>query len=256
MFLIIGILLFAELGHSKLIIISDIDDTVKVSHIRSTIGSIKNAFKLNNYTQMQGLYQLLKANHPQAEFHYVTNAFSFLMKKSHTQFIRNWGYPSGPIYFRTLKNKNNHKIKAIRSILNTSMPSVVILLGDNAEKDILVYEKIVKEFSPQGIEFKQFIRISYYEPEVLGLLKNQVGFVTPLEVALELHQTHLLRSKSLTPFIKTVSEGLEKEALEGVVGSQSYFRPWTQCPQFQWRWYNYHTPPVIRAFELITEKCH
>lgn len=132
----------------KWVIVSDIDDTIKESNIAqtTTLSSIlRSIFRGNYYTYkaidgMAELYRELAAKG--AMVIYLTSTpyqlAPFLMK-----FLRDAGFPEGPIYCRWLGIKRfGHKWRMLHRILSNMEGQRVFLIGDSGEQDLQIYRRI------------------------------------------------------------------------------------------------------------------
>ena len=88
---------------AQTLLISDIDDTVKVSHIRSLKGAVSNAFRTNNiFKGMADLYKSV-AKDSGAKIIYLTNAPEKILGYSHTRTLKNGRFPKGELLLRNLE---------------------------------------------------------------------------------------------------------------------------------------------------------
>ncbi len=248
------ILIFSSVGYAKTLIVSDIDDTIKASHVRDVGDTISNAFVTTIAFQgMNEVYQVL-LQEPNAEIAYVTNAPNWLMHKPHTEFIEK-NFPAGEIYFRS-GSSETHKYNTINQILQND-PSIerLVLVGDNGEEDIRFYDAIQKEYADR-IDIVTYIRIVYAKPEdVLQLTPSQLGFVSPLEILAD------LASQGLIP-LENYYETAEKIAQE-VISAQrvdskdpQYFPHWLNCTGFEIEVSQLFLTPIIEAgLEKVHEIC-
>lgn len=139
----------------KWVIFSDIDDTIKESHIAETTGwkAILSAiFKGHYYTYnaipgMAELYQRLADRG--ALIVYVTSTpyqlAPFLLK-----FLRQAGFPEGPVFPRWLGyGKFGHKWRVLSKLLNHITLQKCFLIGDSGEMDLPIYRRVEEtpEFS-------------------------------------------------------------------------------------------------------------
>lgn len=130
------------------VVVSDIDDTIKESNIAKTTSFsqiVRGIFRGNYYTYeaiagMAELYQSLVAKG--ALVIYLTSTpyqlTPFLMK-----FLRDSGFPEGPIYLRWLGIKRfGHKWRMLHRILSNMESQRVFLIGDSGEQDLQIYRRI------------------------------------------------------------------------------------------------------------------
>lgn len=200
---------------AKTLLVSDIDDTLKVSHIKSFTDSLASAFKTGPaFRGMADLYNLLATN-SEISIVYVTNAPKSVMEKSHTQFIAVNAFPKKEIYFFTGGDKENHKFNTISGLLKDNVYDSVILIGDNGEKDPISYHKI-KEAFPL-IHFQTFIHAVYDEGTALG--DDDVGFMNPGAISLLLCRAGFLDPLQELQF----RQQMNNEILQNVVTENQVF---------------------------------
>ena len=147
-------------------IVSDIDDTIKISEVYIS----KEALLANTFLKpskvapkMLDLFKKLKEENPGCSFHYVSGSpkqlYPFLKN-----FIKTNGFDEGqlilkPFNFDLLSgdfynffdsdSTYNHKIKNISKIFEDFKNSKFILVGDSGEKDPEVYAYMYKKYKNQ-----------------------------------------------------------------------------------------------------------
>ena len=137
-------------------VISDIDDTIKVSEVLDKKKLLKNTF-IAPYQVVKGmpeLYQRLKKHG--AYFHYVS-ASPWQLYPSLQPFMQSH-YPKGTLMFRHFRLKDssfikflgsskNYKIEKISAIIKRYPKHQFILIGDSGEHDAEIYATIYQQFS-------------------------------------------------------------------------------------------------------------
>jgi hypothetical protein len=234
-FALAAIFLFAQNAFAKTVILSDIDDTLKISHVGSKWDAFRRAYRTElDFSGMRDLLMFLGTEIEGAEFHYVSNAPASLMTDSHSRFLAEWKYPAGRLRLRDNLFEGNHKLVTITNLLEVEKPETAILIGDNSELDGLVYNELAKKFP--RIRFFQFIRIAYtsgpdhvYYP----LFPNQVGFVSPVEIALTLNAAGEIPSTETSEFTK--KQQFKVAQAEDVAWGPGYFPDWMDCRDFRWQ---------------------
>lgn len=268
-------LVFSLQGFSRTLVISDIDDTIKVSHILSPLSKIGRAADVTTpFAGMAELYQLiLKQNRTASRIVYLSNAPQKIagipaLEFSHKSFLSLNGFPSGEVALRESVFDKNHKINEIRRLLAREKPELIILIGDNGERDPEIYHQIYNEFS-QRVRIVTFIHQLYmsdsvfYLPDFLSeigtrIYPEQVGFVTPIEIAVELKQQNLLDPKSYDWMIQNVGSYIvtERDYKRGY--KWDGLRPITfpkfkNCKDFNWQWDI--TPELVPIYQKIMKSC-
>ncbi len=137
-------------------VISDIDDTIKVSEVLDKKKLIKNTF-VNPYKITEGFPEYYKKLEKQgAYFHYVS-ASPWHLHPSIKPFMDEH-YPKGTVALRNFRLKDSsllafmkpsteYKIARIESIIKRYPKHQFILIGDSGEHDPEVYANIYQQFS-------------------------------------------------------------------------------------------------------------
>jgi phosphatidate phosphatase APP1 len=143
-----------------LTVISDIDDTIKVSEVLDKKALIKNTF-VEPYRATQGFPEYYKRLKNQgAYFHYVS-ASPWQLYPSLKPFLDEY-YPKGTVSLRNFRIKDsslikflqssfNYKVRQIKRIIRRYPGHQFILIGDSGEHDPEVYAKIYQMF-PKNIK--------------------------------------------------------------------------------------------------------
>ena len=161
-----------EVGSSSLIInkddfsigiISDIDDTIIVSHStnnlkKTALVGFKNAFSRKVVSETKELYDFLDSK--VCQFFYVSNS------ETNLYLLIKWilklnGSPDGPIYLKRIRSYRNifknkrrktflekysHKIGRIETLFNYFPLKQFILIGDSSQSDPEIYKYISTKF--------------------------------------------------------------------------------------------------------------
>ena len=147
------------IGPEGLSVISDIDDTVKESHVLDRDELLANAF-LRPYRPVQGMPELYEAWAGQGVVvHYVT-AGPWQLFPALWGFLEDHRFPGVEIQMRDLRVKSRtvvrffqdsqpYKIERIREILRRFPERRFVLVGDSGEHDAEVYAAIAGEFPEQ-----------------------------------------------------------------------------------------------------------
>ncbi len=146
---------------SEIGVISDIDDTVLISHTKNIFKRIRRILFVTPHKRkaVEYVYKKFEAlNVDVNNIFYVSKSESNLFYLI-TSFINERGLPKGVVLlsnflsFKALiKQKDkNYKYNIIKKIITNSKEKKFILFGDDTQKDIPVYLRIVKEF-PDNIQ--------------------------------------------------------------------------------------------------------
>ncbi len=233
---ILTILIFALSStwvFAKTLLVTDIDDTIKVSHVLDFDSLAANAVATKNaFMGMPELYQSLVKIPDASQMHYLSNAPKKLMTYFHEKFVRINNFPEGVLVLRQKISDQDHKIKSLREMIKKHNPTKMILIGDNGEKDPVVYAKIRAEFPEIGGE--TYIHLVYSSLGFEGqfaqpLHPGQIPWVTSLDLALDLVQKGYLDQSDY----ETVVASTQKRALlENPMvkrNRQMMFPAWLDC---------------------------
>lgn len=231
----------AQTLQTPLVLISDIDDTIKVSHVRDKLDAFVNIFHTENvFRGMPEMYNLLTQGQPTMPVFYLTNAPEFLMKSFHADFLEQNHFPNGKVLLRKNLSDKNHKVNKIHQIIKTLNPKAIILFGDNGEHDPEVYDLIRRQYP--DIQFYTYIHQLYNENKMDTngdfLKAEQKGFVTPVEVVIDLANKNIISDQSARNFIDNIGIEIlmnaEKENTERSKRGKLSFPSWKNFSEFKW----------------------
>jgi phosphatidate phosphatase APP1 len=138
-------------------IISDIDDTIKDSHVLDKQLLVRNTFvnPLHSVAGMSDLYQHFNNNHTNIAFHYVSSS-PLQLYPLLTEFLQQEKFPAGSLHLRQIKlldelfkegsSSQKHKHKQIRDLLKQFPKRTFVLIGDSGEADPEIYAAIAKHY--------------------------------------------------------------------------------------------------------------
>ncbi|MGZ3771639.1 MAG: phosphatase domain-containing protein [Bdellovibrio sp.] len=240
-FLIVSVLfIFSFSGYGKTLLVSDVDDTIKLAHVKDYGDALKYA--LDDHSGFMGmniLYSRILKDQPDAKIVYLSKGPAWLVEKNHRSFLSNREFPAGRYIPRTVYDQSVHKLKNIRSLISELKPDKIIFVGDNGEQDADVYHQISQEYADSNIEFFQFIRMVYSKDSFVekgaNIYREQIGFISPIEIALHLEKNFLLSFDSVQEIVDSVVPEILKQNFnetEGLVAIP-YF---VNCNDFVWQW--------------------
>lgn len=171
------------------LIVSDIDDTVLVSHATNKIRKIRTlmkygAFQRKQVESMNEFFQHMNKNHG---FIYLSNSEMNLYPLI-KNFLNRHQFPLGPLFLREhmsisqvfsrnyrYDQSKQHKLYTLGLLMRSFPDKKFILVGDSGQKDPETYLTIAKEFSTQ-VE-KIFIReiTGNAKRRRLYEIKNELG---------------------------------------------------------------------------------
>jgi hypothetical protein len=198
---------------SNIMVVSDIDDTIKWSHI---LGPEVLVDGLNYHLAFKGMPELYTSlASAGAKVVYVTGAPDVLIAKLQInsipqKVISTNRFPQGDIFLHQLgESTEDFKVATITKIIKDDPTLDLILIGDNGEKDVETYTR-VRQDPEIGNRVKQvFIHKIYNGGSSLEPMADQHPFVTAAELAAMLYGFNLLNGADLTTIVKIVDEGMK-----------------------------------------------
>jgi len=243
--IILFFLLSSSVSMSKSLIISDIDDTIKRSHI---LGNKVRALRMKSeFTGLSDLYnsfichkeksvekrEFCRSNrgliHSEERWiSYVTGAPGRLQLLGR-EFLSLVSYPQGVVKGKKSFVESTHDFKkvTISKILKNTQMNEYILIGDNGEHDPLVYSEVRKAF-PNKKVFSYIHEVYSINPEAdeVGkkLESGQIPYLTAADLALHFYRNNWISVKDLTRITNKVLSTLRNsEEFENVIPS------WFRC---------------------------
>ena len=140
-------------------VISDIDDTIKISQVAHRSQLLQNTF-LNPFVTVPGMAQLYSSWAKEGiAFHYVSSSPWQLFRPLHDLLMSN-GFPKGSFHLRSYRfgdptvlklflARKRNKYNVIKSIFRMFPNRRFILIGDSGEKDPEIYGKVARKFPDQ-----------------------------------------------------------------------------------------------------------
>ncbi|RKZ82058.1 MAG: hypothetical protein DRR19_21275 [Candidatus Parabeggiatoa sp. nov. 1] len=148
-------------------VISDIDDTIKISEVRDKQALLANTFTrpFQPVPNMANFYKAL-TQQSNVTFHYVS-ASPWQLYQPLTEFLTENRFPAGSFHLRLFrlkdssffdffKSSRDHKMQAIQSLIDCCVERRFILVGDSGERDPEIYADIARQYPQQVIRI--FIR--------------------------------------------------------------------------------------------------
>lgn len=221
------------------ILVSDIDDTIKVSYVLDKDSTAANLPMLRNaFIGMPELYHAIADIQGMRAVKYLSNAPRRVIGKVHQKFLIVNDFPDGELVARSfydLTKGNKHKIESIRKFISIYDPKEMILIGDNGEGDAVVYSTITKQHSQ--IPTLTYIRQAYSKKGFNGkfakpLLEGQIPFSTSLDVSLDLYHRGVFSVETMTKLVKNIAPAILKESQHEERGKQMAFPEWYDCRDF------------------------
>lgn len=259
-------------AQDRILLISDIDDTIKVSHIISYKGYspavlFRTWDSTTPFAGMASLYQLILNENPGVnQVVYLSNAPSSetgidYLQNSHETFLKNNDFPSGKLILRDVVFNSNHKIESIRKLVEEVKPTLVIMVGDNGENDANTYQQARNELDQQKIKNLIYIHQLYAKDDAYEkgkvLYPGQVGFATSVEVALDLNMKSVLSNESANwVFNHTIKYILSVRYNFIDFLSSISFPGFKNCADFRWTWPTGSHKDLSDYKKYIERTCH
>lgn len=252
----------------KVLLVSDIDDTIKISHVLNKESAAARATNITAvFTGMSQLYQLI-TREKNVQVTYLSNAPDEIaglspIRALHQKFLNYNHFPAGDLLLRKNLQDQNHKITQLRRLINENKPDVMILIGDNGERDAEIYHQFSEE--NKDVKMITFIHLLYSvnpKSTISRILNGyfstdtgkptyneQFGFVTPIEIALQLNAEGLLSNESQQWMVDKIAPVIVRQTRSrlDIIG-ETTFPAFEDCSDFTWRW------PVFREITPLVEK--
>jgi hypothetical protein len=233
------LLLITSPVYSRTLLISDVDDTIKVSFVLDHDSVIANVPMVRNvFMGMPKLYHDIAKIPSLSAIKYLSNAPRGAVANLHRRFLRLNNFPQGDLVPRRLRDTttgNNHKLNSIRGFIHQYRPKSLLLIGDNGEADAEIYATIRAEY-PQ-IPALTFIRLAYSSYGFSNnygkpLFDGQEGFVSSVDIATGLYQQGVFSMETLSQHILAVVPAILKEGYREERGRPMAFPEWYDCRDF------------------------
>jgi len=138
-------------------VISDVDDTIKVTNVRDRAATIRNTF-CTPFTEVPGMAAVYARWAQQnTAFHYVSGS-PWQLYPPLEQFTRDAGFPAGAWHLKHLRPadpgtvlaffgpQQEHKLNSIRPLLERWKNRRFVLVGDTGEQDPEIYATLAREY--------------------------------------------------------------------------------------------------------------
>ena len=155
----VGLIYLIE--QSGVSVISDLDDTIKITQVQDRKGLLRRTF-LQPFQPVPGMAEVYKAWFDKcgASFHYVSASPSQLLLPL-SEFVNSNGFPSGTFHLKKFrwkdesvlglfKSPEDYKLAVIQSLLQAFPRRQFVLVGDGGERDPEIYATLARRY-PQKI---------------------------------------------------------------------------------------------------------
>jgi hypothetical protein len=169
----------AGASRSPLLLISDLDDTIKISHTQSKLVTVyRGLFRTSAFAGMAQLYAELLAGHPGSEFCVVSSSPPQIRRKIEFFLAKN-SFPAARLTLRDWIRQGSilkYKLGTILALVEAS-PHPVLLIGDDTEHDPEVFAHVAKRHGEKVAA--RYLRVVKGRP----LPEGSQGFFTAFDVA-------------------------------------------------------------------------
>jgi len=154
-------------------VISDIDDTIKITEVRDKNATLRNTF-LREFQPVPGMAEFYRtaATERNVSFHYIS-ASPWQLYEPLVAFVRSNGFPAGTFelkefrwkdksFFSLFASPEKYKPGVIEPLLKQFPKRKFILVGDSGERDPEIYGALARKFP--GQIFRILIRDVTSEP--------------------------------------------------------------------------------------------
>ncbi len=161
-------------------IVSDIDDTIKITNVGNAADAIENAlFSRKAFTGMPTLYRQFKKEISENGIRYLSATGSYLQWAVNAFLSKN-DFPIQAVYLKKnlLQKSIEFKVETLTKINSELAPQVkLILIGDNTEHDHEIYDAFQKAH-PEKV-------LHIYIHQITGrkIPDHQTRFVTAFDIA-------------------------------------------------------------------------
>jgi hypothetical protein len=160
-------------------VVSDIDDTAKITNIESQIASKWNAlFYSKAFTGMKELYSVFSVSR-EYEFHYLTAAPKALRSRV-SRFLTVNAFPEGEIHLRPIgfESVKEYKVRVLQEIMERHPQDSFILIGDDTQVDAAAYDEVYR------MDSSRILAIYIRKVRNVPLPPSVYPFTTAFDVAL------------------------------------------------------------------------
>ena len=138
------------------LVVSDIDDTVKVTEVRDRKKMLQNTF-LKSYEPVEGMSGLYRSWETEGADFFYLSASPWQLYEPLTRFLADADFPEGLMQMKTFDlpsgiktifdSPGTVKIPALKKLMKSFPDRKFILVGDSGEMDPEIYGKIAAEYA-------------------------------------------------------------------------------------------------------------
>lgn len=221
----------------KTLLISDIDDTIRPTHILSLTDKYTNQLTADQFLGMLSLFRLIEKQNPQTYIYYVTNApDAYGLNFLPALYLYNNNFPQQENL--SLNDDSTavdiqKKVPRISKLIDYMQPKKLILVGDNGQVDIGVYQEIRRRYPsiPAEIYIHQVYSVNSVDQQGARLMAGQKGFVTAIDIATDLFRQGVIKENGLTWLAQKTIPQILAESYVGGSGDTAFYS-WMDCRDY------------------------
>lgn len=209
-------MLFISNSYAKIIIVSDLDDTLKVTKVVSNSSMVWNGlFTKKVYA---GIPLVLESLQMYVDETIVVTSSPTFVRSNILGLFEKFNIKVDQLVTRnilTQRSSRDFKFNKIVEIIDHNPEAKFILIGDNSENDPFIYQKV------QQLYPKQILTIYMHKVVDRKNLPGQVSWISTLDI---IYNEYLLKRVNVHELIKQYNE-LKDSKLSQIVPSKIY------CPK-------------------------
>jgi hypothetical protein len=225
----------SSFASSRVLVVSDVDDTIKHSHVRSAVDTGLNAlWDFKSFPGMADLYREIKQQ-SEVNIFYVSNAPTSMMHSRHLRFLQTFRFPQPDnLITRPSVTDDKFKFTTIMNLVEQENPQILILVGDNGESDPLYFQALRESLAPRSIQIYSYVHMVYSSTtyNLAPLSADDIPYVTPLEIGLHLYSKGVLTENGYDAISSELMNKLRLD-LSDFLQSKT-FPDWQDCVDFKW----------------------
>lgn len=188
--------------YAKTLVISDIDDTIRLTH--RTADLLEQLSYVSDPTlAFKGLPEIYRSlDQNGAVIAYVSGTVAPISGFAEDLLEENDFPQSENFYFKGwFDDTKDFKVQAIESLIISTRPDDILLIGDNGEADVAAYELIAQRYSNVTVYMHKLYSGPGHEVPT-----TQNIFLTGADLALDLHQKQMLTEDQTQEAVSIVSQ--------------------------------------------------
>jgi len=198
-------------------VITDLDDTLKITNVSNTTAAIRNA--LFSKKAFKGMPELLKEMENYTNDTYILSASPEILSRRVDSFIDFHDLQIRDVYLRKIftgESKLDYKVSAVNDIITRIQDDQLILIGDDIEVDADAYLVIKNE------NIDRVAAIYIHKVNNSELNENVIGYYTAYDIAL---------NEYLAGRMSSLKAGLIGKDILLTKDLSDYFPSFAHCPK-------------------------